>query len=233
MILITALLLYPRLRRTLKYTDFVSKPGTAARLAVIPAKIQVVVANGSAPISTRWATFSVPADLLNSMTAHETWLNLESQTDTSVLLTELHYETQFTADGNFSFQDAAANATPTNALDVFLMSNSAFEDHMKLIVAKFANGFRDRGVSRFQTEYTKGMIYHGGAGSPSDIEIHLWHLSAPVSEIIVVSSPDHAVRESIARSIAASFRFTIDAVPDRDALLQLAKESAEAFNAAG
>lgn len=227
---VIALTLYPRLRRTFKYAEFVSQPNAAQRLAITPNRVDLSQADDLVSVATLWAEFKVPGGLITSMSPHETWLIIDSESDTSVVLTELHYETQFSSDGNYSFYLDAANVSPRSSIDVFGMSDSEFESHIKLITEKYAEGLRDRGVSVFETEAVKGFILHGGAQEPTDVLVQLWDKNHSVCQYIIVISKDPGLRKEIAKTIASTFRFTVESVPDRGALIDLVAKSAAMFH---
>lgn len=97
-------------------------------------------------------------------------------------------------------------------------------------MAKAANGHTDRGITLFENQNSKGIIYHGSDTRPSgEIELAVWDKLSPLTQIIIIRIPDPHIREQTASSIAASYRFTINKLPNHDTLVNLANESAASF----
>jgi len=224
-----SVLFVSRLHRTVVYSEMISRQ-IAERLAIRPVVAQPSIPDQSQAIVTRYATFSVSPTVLRKMDAHDTWLKLSGDGECSVLLTEIHFESQFTSDGNYTFYRDAALTVPVSRWECFCMSDQEFKSHVPHVVAKAANGFADRGITFFENQHSKGIVYHG-SDSPTSIqtEIAIWDKVHPIAQTIAISHSDAKLCEQVADSIAATWQFTITELPDRDTLVKLANDSASDF----
>lgn len=227
----TAMAVVPRARRTLAYLNRVSSPAAAAKLAIRPKVVKPVAPANTDAIDTMYSTFSVPSGVFTTLDSHETWLVLTDRHDAEILLTEIGYPTELSADGNFTFYNEALSACPASAWQVFSMSDKQFASHVKCIAGKVATPYTDRDVSVFQTSSVKGIIRYGSAEhSPSVINIAIWDLEKPLFQEITVTVADTELREQTATCIAATYCFKLDVTPDRDKLLLLLEQAVASFN---
>ena len=162
----------PRARRTLAYLNQVSSPAAAAKLAIRPKMVKLSAPADTDTIDTFYSTFSVPSGVFTKLDSHETWLVLTGRHDAEILLTEIGYPTELSADGNFTFYNEALSTCPASGWQVFSMSDDQFTLHVKRITVKVATPYADRDVSLFQTPNAKGIIRYGSVEHfPSVINI--------------------------------------------------------------
>ncbi|MBA4032776.1 MAG: hypothetical protein C0478_18060 [Planctomyces sp.] len=229
---ITLFSLYPRFGRVIAYRDLVTGSPASSRLAIRPLSIEPHLATKTETIDTNYSQFAVPAAVFTQLDSLKTWLKLHDAGDRRVLLTEPHYDTQFSADGNYTFFLQSLHEQPLSSWQVFMMSEADYSSHWKRITAKLATTYADRDVSFFQTSHTKGIIRYGStADYPDVINLIIWDNVHPISQELIVTIPYPQLREMTAQSIAASYCFTLHVVPPRETLLQLAREASESFTA--
>lgn len=165
------------------------------------------------------------------MQAHHTWLQLRGPSDAEVLLTEVGFPDELSADGNFTFYMDALNVQPATKWQVFTMSESEFESHLLLILGKAATPYADTKVGYFETSYAKGLIRYGSQTDfPDVINIAVWDNSSDLSQEITITMADPTLRQQVADSIAATYRFKVRELPSRDNLAALARKAAATFN---
>ena len=211
----------PRARRALAYRNHISSPVAAAKLAIRPQIIKPIAPAITDTIDTPYSTFNVPSGIYTQLESHETWLVFTGSQDAEILLTEIGYPTELSADGNFAFYNDALYACPATGWQVFFMSEKEFTSHIKLIAGKVATPYADRDVSLFETPNTKGIIRYGSAQHfPNVTNIAVWDKVNPIFQEITVTVTDDELREHTAACIAASYRFKLDVAPDRDTQLQ-------------
>jgi len=220
----------PRARRTLAYPNQVSSPAAAAKLAIRPKMVEPIAPASTDTIDTLYSTFSVPSGVFTTLDSHETWLVLAGGHEAEILLTEIGYPTELSADGNFTFYNEALSACPASGWAVFSMSDKQFASHVKCIAGKVATPYAGD-VSVFQTPNVKGIIRYGSAERfPGVINIAIWVLEKSLFQEITVTVPDTELLEQTATCIAATYCFKLDVTPDRDKLLLLLKQAVASFN---
>lgn len=221
----------PRARRTLAYLNQVSSPAAAAKLAIRPKMVKPTAPASTDTIDTLYSTFSVPSGVFTTLDSNGTWLVLAGRHEFEILLTEIGYPTELSADGNFTFYNEALSACPATGWAVFSMSDKQFASHVKCIAGKLATPYADRDVSVFKTPNVKGIIRYGSAERfPGVINIAIWDLDKPLFQEITVTVPDTELLEQTATCIAATYCFKLDVTPDRDKLLLLLKQAVASFN---
>jgi len=221
----------PRLHRTITYQQKISAPAISRTLALKLRSESPQEAVRVKSVDTHYSTFKLPADVFSHMQAHETWLVLTGQSAAEVLLTEVGYPTELSADGNFTFYADAIAAQPATAWEVFTMSDPEFKSHLRLIVGKAATPYADAQVDYFETPHVKGFIRHGSAQfHPDIINIAVWDNTNHLFQEITITISDPQIRREVANTIAASYRFTVQELPSRDVLVSLAQEAVATFN---
>ena len=226
-----AIVVGPDARRALLYRIQVSNPVAAAKLAIEPQIVEPIAPVNTDKIDTFYSTFSVPSGIYTRLESHETWLALTGRQDAEILLTEIGYPSELSADGNFTFYRDAISVRPATAWQVFYMSEKEFATHEKLIAGKVATPYADRDVSLFETPNTRGIIRYGSAEHfPSVTNIAIWDKTNPICQEITITVADPELRGQTATCIAATYSFKLDVAPDRDKLLPLLERAVASFN---
>lgn len=221
----------PRLYRTITYQQKISDKSISRALALKLRSAAPEETVDAKSVDTHYSTFKLPADVFLHMQAHETWLVLTGEPAAEVLLTEVGYPTELSADGNFTFYADAINAQPATAWEVFTMSGPEFEAHMGLIIGKAATPYADTEVGYFETPHVKGFIRYGSEQfHPDIINIAVWDNTSHLFQEITITIADPQLRRQVADTIAASYRFTVQELPSREKLVSLAQKAAATFN---
>ena len=221
----------PRARRALAYRNQISSPVAAAKLAIRPQIVKPIAPGNTDTIDTFYSTFSVPSGIYTQLESHETWLVLTGRQDAKILLTEIGYPSDLSADGNFTFYNDALYAFPATGWQVFSMSEKEFTSHVRRIAGKVATPYADRHVSLFETPNTKGIIHYGSAEHfPNVTNIAVWDKVNSIFQEITVTVADPELREQTATCIAATYCFKLDVTPDRDKLLLLIEQAVASFS---
>lgn len=226
-----AIVVGPGARRALLYRIQLSNPVTAAKLSIEPQIVKPIAPVNTDKIDTFYSTFSVPSGIYTRLESHETWLVLTGRQDAEILLNEIGYPSELSADGNFTFYSDAISVRPATSWQVFSMSETEFATHVKLILGKAATPYADRDVSLFETPSTKGIIRYGSAEHfPSVTNIAIWDKTNPICQEITITVADPELRDQMAKCIAATYSFKLDVAPDRDKILPLVERAVAAFN---
>ncbi len=229
-VLVTIVLVYPRIERLTSYRRLILNPHATSRLAIQPNSMYPQPVPDTQLIDTFYSQFQVPAGFFTSLDARKTWLKLQNANGDSVLLTQLHYETHFSADGNYTFHRQSLNEQARTSWQVLLMPEDEYAEHWALIAAKIAIPYADQDVSTFHTSTTKGIIRFGSTTTyPHVVSMVVWDISRPISQEIIITIADPELRHSTVETIASSYRFTIDAIPPVDIQQQLASEASRSF----
>ena len=149
----------------MQYQRKISDPAIARTLKLQLQTASPHVTADSQEIRTYYSTFRLPANSVSQMQAHDTWLVLKGPLDTEVLLTEVGSPTGLSGDGNFTFYADSLNTQPATSWQVFTMSDTEFESHLKLINGKAATPYADTVVSYFETYHAKGSFATGLSGT--------------------------------------------------------------------
>ncbi len=212
------------------YRSFVSNSRASTRLSVQPTTDSVQFEKPTETINTGYSTFSVPSGVFSHMDSRDTSLTLRGGDHFEVILPEVHFERDFSTDGNYSFFHQAMQEYPVTVARVFAMNNAEFTRHITLIMAKYSSS-GEGGIAFFETNQTKGIIRLGsGPHSAGIIYLNVWDKQRPLCQEMCIKVSDPTLRNDTARAIASSYVFTIDALPDRDKLIQMSKYAAEAFS---
>ena len=228
---VAAIVIAQRVRRVVAYDRIVSKPSTARLLSVRPTTVTPEYARQTDTVNTGYSTFRVPSAKFDQLRAFETWLDLRVDDRSAVLLTEIHYDTTHSPDGNFTFTGNALNTYPAASDHVFFMSSTDLTQHTLLIMKKLSNSYGERGIAFFETDRTKGIIRYGSDPYYSDgIHLIVWDRQWPLCQEITLTIADPQLRKETADAIAASYTFTVTSLPGRDRLLEMAQQAADSFS---
>lgn len=228
---LTTILALPRFYRAFAYQEKISAPAIAKKLRLQLGSVSPHATEDSQLVDAHYSTFRLPANTFTHMQAHYTWLKLEGPSDAEVLLTEVGFPTELSADGNFTFYMDALNVQPATKWQVFTMTDREFESHLVLILGKAATPYADTRVGYFETSDTKGFIRCGSQTHyPDVINIAVWDNSSDLFQEITITMADPTLRQQVADSIAATYRFKVKELPSRDSLTSLARKAAATFN---
>lgn len=230
LVLVIIALSSPRVERLASYRRLILDPHATPQLAIQPKSMHPQTVPDTQLIDTFYSQFQVPDGFFTNLDARKTWLKLHNANGDSVLLTQLHYETHFTADGNYTFNRQSLNEQAKSSWQVLLMPEGEYAEHWKLIAAKIATSHADQDVFTFHTSTTKGIIrYLSTTTGPHVVNLVIWDISRPISQEIFITIADPELRYSTVETIASSYRFTIGAIPPVDIQQQLADDASKSF----
>ncbi len=218
---VLTVILGPRFLRCNLYSKIISNPDARRNLAAHVKPIQVDYSKHTDTLEIGYGHAALPVGWIARITRQHGAILINPEDEESLVLMPPFYDSQLSADGDYSWTLAAAQTTEVAMAEVFFMSFSDFETLFSRTLAKANNGLNENGIGVFETDNIRGIIRYGARDTPGCINVAVWSKHGEVCQGIIIRATSSERALQLAQCVLFHLQYSVDHVPPTSELKRM------------